>query len=162
MNVTNDKPDMDYVDYFTKQLPQDLAQMAALRDELAKRQGALSAVEQANADREKAAGELADAQLESARILSIAKESQAKATAKEKHAVQREKEFELKFAAVKADIEAKQAEQDRKEKELNAKYEDVTLKALAISNREAQLAVEQAAFAVRVKAFQDKVASITA
>ena len=36
---------MNYVDYFTNQFPKDLAQMAVLRDELATRQGALTAAD---------------------------------------------------------------------------------------------------------------------
>lgn len=61
MQISNDTAALNYVDYFTKQLPIDLATMAALRDELATRQGALSAAENAVADRAKAAEELAAA-----------------------------------------------------------------------------------------------------
>ena len=80
MNISNDSPATDYVQYFTKQLPKDLAQMAALRDELATRQGALSAAEAALADREKAKEELANAKLQAASILSdaAAKQDEAK------------------------------------------------------------------------------------
>ena len=49
MNISNDSPAVDYVKYFTDQFPKDLAQMASLRDELAKRQGAMSAVQDAAA-----------------------------------------------------------------------------------------------------------------
>ena len=59
MNISGDTPGVDYVAYFTKQLPKDLAAMAALRDELAVRQGALSAAEAALADRDAAAKVLA-------------------------------------------------------------------------------------------------------
>ena len=46
MNITNDSTGSpDYIGYFTKQFLTDLGKMAQLRDELAKRQGALSAVE---------------------------------------------------------------------------------------------------------------------
>ena len=62
MNISNDATPTDYVEYIAKQLPKDLAQYVKLRDELAKRQGALSAAEAALADREKARGELAAAQ----------------------------------------------------------------------------------------------------
>ena len=34
MNVSNDTPSVNYVEYFSKQLPIDLAKMAVLRDEL--------------------------------------------------------------------------------------------------------------------------------
>lgn len=37
MNVSQDNAPMDYMDYFTNQLPKNLATMAALRDELAVR-----------------------------------------------------------------------------------------------------------------------------
>ena len=41
-SISNDtSANIDYVDYFVNQLPKNLAQMAALRDELAVRQGAL-------------------------------------------------------------------------------------------------------------------------
>ena len=36
MNVSNDSAATNYVDYFTKQLPIDLATLASLRDEIAK------------------------------------------------------------------------------------------------------------------------------
>ena len=55
MQVSNDTPALNYVEYFTKQLPVDLANMAMLRDELAVRQGALSAAQDAITDRAKAA-----------------------------------------------------------------------------------------------------------
>ena len=64
MNVSNDSPTVNYVDYFTKQFPKDLAEMATLRDELAKRQGALSAVEESLKDREAAKAELEKAKVQ--------------------------------------------------------------------------------------------------
>ena len=48
-NISNDGGPIDYIAYFTKQLPQDLARMAELRDELEKRQGAMTAVDKINA-----------------------------------------------------------------------------------------------------------------
>lgn len=82
MNVSNDAPPMDYLKYFTEQLPQDLARMTALRDELAIRQGALSAVELTVKDRKAAEQELAAAKAEAADILADAKKvsDEAKAT----------------------------------------------------------------------------------
>jgi len=43
MNISSDTGGIDssaFLDYIAKQFPSDLAQMVALRDELAKRQGA--------------------------------------------------------------------------------------------------------------------------
>ena len=70
MIVANDIPQMDYIDYFTRQLPLNLASMAALRDELVVRQGALSAAQDALQDRDLARQEreAAAADREQARV----------------------------------------------------------------------------------------------
>ena len=50
MNITNDASSLDagkFLDYIKKNLSSDVAQLVAAKDELAKRQGALSAVEDA-------------------------------------------------------------------------------------------------------------------
>ena len=39
MNISNDNPSVDPIEYITKQLPKDLVQLLQVRDELAKRQG---------------------------------------------------------------------------------------------------------------------------
>ena len=57
MNISNDAGGIDsskFVEYFTKHFLVDLGRMAALRDELEARQGAMSAVEQINADKDEA------------------------------------------------------------------------------------------------------------
>ena len=82
MNVSNDSPAVDYVQYFTKQFPQDLAQMATLRDELAKRQGAMSAVEASLKDREAAKAELEKAKVQADDLVAEAKADNAAAKAK--------------------------------------------------------------------------------
>ena len=68
---------MDYMDYFLNQLPRNLATMAALRDELAVRQGALSAAQDAVADRAKAAEELTAARATAAEMVAGAKDARA-------------------------------------------------------------------------------------
>jgi hypothetical protein len=73
MQVSNDTPALNYVEYFTKQLPVDLANMAMLRDELAVRQGALSAAQDAITDRAKAAEELATARDQAAAMVASAR-----------------------------------------------------------------------------------------
>ena len=84
MNITNDAAQTDYITYFTKQLPQDLAAMAALRDELALRQGALSAVEDSARLRAEAASLLAAAKDECAALKADSQAKNADATAKKK------------------------------------------------------------------------------
>ena len=64
MNISNDNPSVDPIEYITKQLPKDLVQLLQVRDELAKRQGSLNAVEDAVADRAKAKAEMEAAQAE--------------------------------------------------------------------------------------------------
>ena len=81
MQVSNDTPSLNYVEYFTKQLPIDLANMAMLRDELAVRQGALSAAKDAVVDRELAKQELEKARAEVVAIQATAKTMLDKARA---------------------------------------------------------------------------------
>ena len=54
MNISGDTGSVDLLK-LVEDLPKNLAQMAALRDEIAKRQGAMSAVEDAAKAREDAA-----------------------------------------------------------------------------------------------------------
>jgi hypothetical protein len=56
--LINDTAAFDPVEYYTKQLPLDLARLTELRDELRKRQGAMTAVDEAQKDRDAAAAEL--------------------------------------------------------------------------------------------------------
>ena len=90
-NVSNDTAAVNYVDYFTKQLPKDLAAMAVLRDELAQRQGAMSAVEDANKLKEQAAAALETAKTEAAAMLADAQTALDAAKAAKKALDAREK-----------------------------------------------------------------------
>jgi len=162
MQVSNDSPAVNYVDYFTKQFPIDLANMAALRDELAVRQGALSAAQDAVADRERAKQELDDANAEAIALRAdaatdreTAKQELADAKAKAKDlnaqakvalaaSVDRETAVGLREKAV-ADREAYQTEAQ-----------------VEIESQQANLKAQTVALDARVKAFQDKVAALTA
>ena len=67
MNVFEPTGGMDstkFIEYIINQFPGDLKSMIEARDEMAKRQGAMSAVEAANADRATAKAELDAAQKE--------------------------------------------------------------------------------------------------
>ena len=68
MNVSNDNTAINYIDYFTVQFPKDLAAMAQMRDELALRQGSITAAKDAVVDRQKAAGEFVVARTEADKI----------------------------------------------------------------------------------------------
>ena len=161
MNVSNDNPATNFVDYFTKQLPIDLAQMATLRDELAQRQGALTAVADANADREAAKAELAAAKAQAADLLADAKAKNADATAKKKTQDAREaklNEQEEAYLLAKTSGEESVA---AAEKALEAAKIRVTEYEATLNDRAVKLDADRVALEIRIKAFQDKVASIS-
>ena len=151
-----------FLDYIAKQFPTDLANMVAARDELAKRQGALSAVEKANKDREKAARQLEAATTEAGIIVKDA---------------QKVAEFN---DAKRAELDAREAallvEQRSFASEAAAKTSDLMSREQQVFNREATVAALQTEYAsklqaldadraslnARVKAFQDKVAALSA
>lgn len=150
-----------FLEYIAKQFPLDLAEMVKTKDELAKRQGAMTAVERANKDRAKAAAELEAAQAQASSILA---DAQAEAMAAQ---------------AKKAEIEAEAAVLDKSQKAFAADVADKTVSLMnreqQVSNREAAVAALQAEYAqklqaveadraaldARIKAFQDKVAALS-
>ena len=109
MNITNDGAQTDYITYFTKQLPQDLANMAALRDELALRQGALSAVEDSTKMREEAARTLASTKDECATLKTDTQAKNAEANAKKTRQDIREADLNARAAAATKAAEDTQA-----------------------------------------------------
>lgn len=156
-NIDSDK----FLEYIINQFPGDLKQMVEVRDELAVRQGSLSAAQEAAADRAAAAKELADAKAQAKTLLDDAKAknaaSAAKAadlSAKEKAFAQQEQDFHVDMRAQKDDL--------AKAQELHA-IRAASVSELSIRNdeRSAQLDIAEAALAARVKAFQEKVAALS-
>jgi len=85
MDISGDNNHVSYdkaIDYFTKQFPLDLAQMMAARDELAQRQGAISAVQDANRLRAEADVYAASSKATSDDVLATAKADADEAKAK--------------------------------------------------------------------------------
>ena len=162
MNISGDTPGVDYVTYFTKQFPQDLASMASLRDELAIRQGALSAAEAAIADRKAAANELeaasaafATAKADAAELNAATKEAAAKVKARETAVLDGEAALAVKIKDTETDLairlracETLEARQTKLDADL--------------ADRQAKLNTDTTALNERVKAFQAKVANLTA
>lgn len=150
------------IEYITKEFPGEFKRLIEVRDELAKRQGALSAVDKANKDREKAAAELAAAEAQASSILA---DAQAEAMAAQ---------------AKKAEIEAEAAALDKSQKAFAADVADKTVSLMnreqQVANREGAAVAMQAEYAeklkalqadrdalnARIKAFQDKVAALSA
>jgi chromosome segregation ATPase len=162
LNISNDTPPTDYIDYFTRQLPVDLANMAKLRDELAVRQGALTAVEDAARDRAVAKDELegarratkamfddANAQKDAAQAL------EAQVTADRNALGARIAAFDDASAKAEAVLAKRIAAADKREN-------DLAMLADSLTARSAQLDKDALALEARVKAFQEKVASLSA
>jgi len=163
MNIQNDSAAaVDYVTYFTKQLPQDLAAMAALRDELAVRQGALTAVEDAAKMREDAKQLLATTKADAQASQLAASNLVADAAAKKQVQDARQKDLDKRDA----DAAAAASENARV---LAAQVKAADVQAVALAVREAtltqaqeKLAEAQSVLASRIATFQAKVAAINA
>jgi hypothetical protein len=163
MDLSNGSGGIDsskLVEYFSTQFLKDLGQMAVLRDELAKRQGALSAVEDANklradaevyAESRKAETDINLAEAKAANDAS--KVLKAALDAREAELNTREGQLDKDTVALAKAVEAhKQAVSDAEVSLQNAQNE--------LKIAQDKLVADQAALDARVKAFQDKVASI--
>ena len=162
MNISGDTPGVNYVDYFTKQFPKDLASMAALRDELATRQGALSAAEAALADRDAAAKELEAAKVEAAGIKAdavklndAAKDAAAKVKTREAAVSEGESALAAKVKATEDDL----AVRLKACATLEAGQAKLTAE---LAERSDKLGADSAALNARIKDFQAKVANLSA
>jgi chromosome segregation ATPase len=162
LNISNDTPPTDYIDYFTRQLPVDLANMAKLRDELAIRQGALTAVEDAARDRAIAKDELEGARrstkamFDDANAQKDAAQALAAQVAADRNALDaRIAAFDDASAKAEAVLAKRIAAADKREN-------DLAMLADSLTARSAQLDKDALALEARVKAFQDKVASLSA
>jgi predicted secreted acid phosphatase len=140
-NVSNDAAAFDPVDYYTRQLPLDLARLTELRDELRVRQGALTAVEDAQKDRDAAAVELDTAKSQAAKILADAKAADAKSKAKA------------------ADLDAREAALKQSSDEA---YNAVTARETTVATRERNVAEQEAAAAAKAEALAADAAKLDA
>ena len=161
MNISNDSTGSpDFIGYFTKQFLTDLGKMAELRDELAKRQGALSVVEatiKAKDDAEAyAAGKKADADA----LLATAKEAKATAETLVAELKASGKDLENRIALSDAEIAQREKDVATREKKVqaNANAIDVRFGELKIANEKLDAAT--AALDARIKAFQDSIKNI--
>ena len=164
MNISSDTGGIDssaFLDYIAKQFPSDLAQMVTLRDELEKRQGAMIAVNAANnkvieadayAESTKAQ---ADALLNDAKINNDAsKDTKTALDAREKDLTEAEKQSSIDNAATAKALAVKEAA-------LIAREDGLSQAQAALAEGQAKLVSDQNALDARIKALQDKVASIS-
>lgn len=162
MNIINDQPNVDYVTYFTQQLPKDLAAMAQLRDELAKRQGALSAVDKANKDREKAAAKLEAASAQAALIVAEAEKTKQAAAIEKVKLDAQSATLEQAQKAFAAETAAKTVDLMRREQQVTNREATVAAIQTEYVEKLAALDEDRASLNARVKSFQDKVAALSA
>jgi hypothetical protein len=162
MQVSNDSAAVNYVDYFTKQFPIDLANMAALRDELAVRQGALSAAKDAVADRERAKQELDAANAEAYAIRVDAASDREAAKQELIDAKAKAKDLNAKANVALANAVDRETAVELREKLVADREAYQTVTQADIDSQQAALKSQTAALDARIKAFQDKVAALTA
>jgi len=151
-----------FLDYITTQLSSDVATLVKTRDELAKRQGALTAVNEAVADRQAAAKELAAAKEQAKALLDDAKAKNAKSTAKAADLAAQENKLNALEQTKTEAFNALEKDIQNREQILATRESQVAAQANRNDERAAQLNATEAALAARVKAFQDKVAALSA
>jgi len=162
MDVVHDNQPLDVVKYITTQLSQDLLNLIAVRDELAKRQGAMSAVEDASNLRTAAAAALESAKTDSAEMLALAREELA--MAKVKSSALNALELELNARETAFDDASAQIvkNQDLTARSLESREISATERETRLEAAEAALASAQKTLAARIAVFQEKVAALTA
>ena len=160
MNITNDGAQTDYLTYFTKQLPQDLANMAALRDELALRQGALSAVEDSTKMREEAARTLASTKDECATLKTDTQAKNAEANAKKTRQDIRETDLNAREVAATKSAEDTQASLTSQALMLGKLEAALIAREGKLEEGLVALAAGKADLDARVKLFQAKAAAL--
>ena len=161
-SISNDSaPTVDYVSYFTKQFPKDLAQMAALRDELEKRQGALTAVEDANKLRAEADDYAAKIKADVAGLLSDARDKNRRLDAARAELDVASKSFREEAEATEKTFAAREKEVALREKTVASRMSALDAKDVELQNQTAKLVSAQVEFDARVKAYQERVASLS-
>lgn len=150
------------IEYIAKQFPGELKTLIETRDELAKRQGAMSAVDAANADRAKAAEELASAKAAADEIMANAKAKADEAAAQKADLAAIEKSIKQQSDAFQADMTDKLAKLAQREQQVTNRESAVASQESSYAVKKAALDADRAALDARIKAFQDKVAALSA
>jgi chromosome segregation ATPase len=163
MNISSDAGGIDsskFLEYIAKQLPSDVAQMVAVRDELAKRQGSITAVDAANKKLADADAYAESTKAQADTLLADAKATNADSKVKSAALDAREKDLAALEKQSLADSAAKAKELATKEAGL-ATREDALVKAqVELKTAQDTLASDRVNLDARIKALQDKIASI--
>ena len=150
------------VEYIAKDFPGEFKQIIAARDELAKRQGAIGAAEAAIADREKAAAELAAAYNQAQQIVIDADEKRRLVDVDASDLKAQIAKFDADQKAFDKAAAATDAALKKRESALLAGETSLANNVAEYEKNLAALESDKAALNARVKAFQEKVAALSA
>ena len=163
MDISNGSGGIDsskLVDYFTKDFLSDLGKMAVLRDELEKRQGSMTAVDAANKKLAEVNDYAASRQVEIDALLAVTKVNNADIQSKQAALDAREKDLTALESQTAADSAVTAKNVAAKEASLAARENALAKAQATLVAAQAKLVSDQNALDARVKALQDKVASI--
>lgn len=163
MDISNGNGGIDsgkLVDYITKQFPLDLASMIEIRAELEARQGALSAVEDANNLRAEADAYAVNRKAETDDNLAKAKEAKATAEALVAELKASNKDFEARVATSEAELAQREKDVATREKKAQANENKIETQFAEIKLANEKLQNGNDALDARIKAFQDSIKNI--
>lgn len=150
------------IDYFTKHFLVDLKKMVEAKDELAKRQGSIAAVEQTLALKAEAEKALSDAVAQAEGMVEEAKARNAASKEADASSKARQSKLDADEKAFVAASAAKQADLDARDKAIVSKEAYLVKLDADLNARQDALVNAEAALAARVKDFQTKVANLAA
>lgn len=164
MNVFGDSGQIDsdkFLDYVARQLSADVANLVKIRDEMALRQGALTAAQDAAKLRSDAQSELAAAKDAAAVMMAEAQRQLHDAKLLKEELVANLQAYDKQADAFKRDSTAKWSELAAREKAVAIKEADVASREEKMRFAQDDLQAERQRLDARIKAFQDKVASLS-
>jgi chromosome segregation ATPase len=163
MNITNDASSLDagkFLDYIKKNLSSDVAQLVAAKDELAKRQGALSAVEATIKAKDAADVYALSKKVDADAILEKAKEAKATAEALVAELKNNGAELEARIAVNDAELAQREKDVATREKKVQANANELDVRFGELKAENDKLDAATAALDARIKAFQDSIKNI--
>jgi chromosome segregation ATPase len=163
MNITNDAGSLDsgkFLEYIKKNLSSDVAQLVATKDELAKRQGALSAVEATIKAKDAADVYALSKKVDADAILEKAKEAKATAEALVAELKNNGAELEARIAVNDAELAQREKDVATREKKVQANANELDVRFGELKAENDKLDAATAALDARIKAFQDSIKNI--
>lgn len=163
MNISTPSGQIDTeaaLEYFRTQLPQDLERLLLLRDEIAKRQGAIQAVDAAHAMRAEAEEKLKAAQDEFNTVTTALRAKQKAIDAKIDELTQRESALLERIQQTDAGYAKREASVADREAKITAEEQRIISVNISIAAAREQLLQNEAALEARIKAFKEHVASL--